>query len=225
MPRDNPSAEHDPGFDGGVSRERVAGLFDGIVAITATLLIIDLGVDAGGGPLTPAALAAALPGLVHWIVSFIMVAVIWKEFHLVFAHSKHWDGGLLTVTFAQMAAISLIPFAAEVVGDYPDSELAALVFAAVMGLNGLLVAANVFILGRKAHLHAPSQSRDQLARRMRGQLMVYPAGIAISVADAWLHDPLLGILAWALCPLVVAVHVRRAHGAPARLPLQKDLAA
>lgn len=218
-----PSASHATPEDG-VSKERVAGLFDGIVAITATLLIIDLGVSAEGEDLRLADLAGALRDVVHWIVSFVMVAVIWKEFHLVFAHTRRWDGALLALTFAQMAAISLIPFAAGLVGNHPHSVLAAMVFAAVMGMNGLLVSANLALLRAKEHLHAGAHSRHHLRHRMRRQLAVFPAGIAISVAAAMMHDPLLGVVAWALCPMVIALHNQRAavpDGVPA---LAKDSA-
>ena len=192
----------------GVSKERVGGLFDGIVAITATLLILDIGVTAQTGELTLADLRASLVAILHWAVSFVMVAMIWTEFHFVFAHTRQWDGGLLVVTFAQMALISLVPFAAELVGDHPQNLIAALVFAAVMGANGLFVALNISILLRKAHLHMNDRSRDHLGRRMRAQLLVYSLMLSVSLATAALHDPLFGILAWALCPVALAVYLR-----------------
>jgi len=219
-----PGAPSEARVDTSVSKERVAGLFDGIVAITATLLIIDFGVATDGEALRLSDLAAALRDVLHWIVSFVMVAVIWREFHLVFAHITRWDGALLVLTFAQMGAISLIPFAAGLVGDNPHSVLAALVFAAIMGLNGLLVSANLAMLRGKAHLHAAPASRLHLHRRMRGQLFVFPVGIAVSVTAAVLHDPLLGILAWALCPIVIALLGRHADASPGAAPFEEEIA-
>lgn len=193
-----------------IPKERVAGLFDGIVAITATLLILELKVPDPSGILTFEDLAETATSTLHWMVSFVMVAVIWTEFHVVFSHTKRWDGGLLVLTFLQMAVISLIPFASDLSGDFPDSFLATLVFAAVMGANGLMVSANIFFLQRKSHLHLHDTSHQHLHQRRRAQTLIYPASIVISVAAALLHDPLVGVLAWALCPVALAWHLRRA---------------
>jgi uncharacterized membrane protein len=187
-----------------VSKERVAALFDGIVAITATLLILNIDVTTSGPELTLGDLHAILPSIAHWAVSFVMVAVVWSEFHFVFAHSQRWDGGLLLVTFAQIAAISLIPFASDLVGEYSGSVLAALVFSAVMGANGLLVSANLYILQRKTHLHADETAGYRLGRRGYGQILIYALCIPLSLFAAMLGDSTLSVLAWIACPLALA---------------------
>jgi uncharacterized membrane protein len=193
----------------GVSKERVAALFDGIVAITATLLILNLDVTASGHELSFGDLRAILPELAHWAVSFVMVGVIWVEFHFVFAHTKHWDSGLLLVTFAQIAAISLVPFAAELVGDHAGSTLATLVFSAVMGTNGLLVAANIYILRRKTHLHVDEATEHRLRRRGHAQALIYAACIPLALIAAMLGDSTVSVLAWIACPLALAIFGQR----------------
>ncbi|SLN52118.1 TMEM175 family protein [Roseisalinus antarcticus] len=203
-------ADQTPGLPSGIPKERVAGLFDGIVAITATLLTLEFAVPDSGGPLTADLLVTTGKSVIHWAISFIMVAVIWNEFHFVFAHSRRWDSGLLLVTFGQMALISLVPFAAELVGENPTSLIAALIFSGIMGANGLLVSANIYVLQRKDHLHAFECAHAALARRRRAQMLIYPACLVISVTAAILHDPIIGILVWALCPLALAGHVRHA---------------
>lgn len=189
----------------GVSKERVAALFDGIVAITATLLILNIDVTTSGPELTLGDLRAILPSIAHWAVSFVMVGVIWSEFHFVFAHSQRWDGGLLFVTFAQIAAISLIPFAADLVGDYSGSVLAALAFSAVMGANGLLVSANIYILQRKTHLHVDEMAGHRLGRRGYAQTLIYALCIPLSLFAAMLGESTLSVLAWIACPLALAI--------------------
>ena len=203
----------------GIPKERVAGLFDGIVAITATLLTLEFGVPVASGELALTDLAASGSAVLHWGVSFIMVAVIWTEFHFVFAHTRRWDGVMMTLTFCQMALISLIPFASELVGDNPGSFIATLVFTVIMGANGLMVSANNFVLQRKEHLHSSEHSRHALYRRRRAQAQVYPLFVIVSLIAAWLHDPIVGELVWALCPLALATHVRRdARTPPDRTP-------
>lgn len=190
--------------DAAVSKERVAALFDGIVAITATLLILNIDVSASGPELSLGDLRAILPSIVHWAVSFVMVGVIWSQFHFVFAHTQHWDAGLLVVTFAQIAAISLIPLAAQLVGDHGGSVLAALVFSATMGLNGLLVSANIYILQRKTHLHVDETAVRILGRLGYAQTLIYALCIPLSLLAAMLGDSSLSVLAWIACPVALA---------------------
>ena len=202
---DAPVSRRDALTEAGVSKDRVAALFDGIVAITATLLILNIDVTTAGPELTLADLRAIAPEIAHWAVSFVMVVVIWTEFHFVFTHSRRWDGGLLVVTFAQIAAISLIPFAAELVGDHRGSFLAALVFSGVMGVNGLLISANIYALQRKAHLHVDEMAGHRLGRRRHAQTSIYGLCILLSLAAALLRDSTFSVLAWIVCPLAIAV--------------------
>jgi len=220
---DGSARSSDPEF--GVAKERVAGLFDGIVAITATLLVLEIGTPDVDGPLTLPDLWASARSVMHWMVSFVMVAVIWTEFHFIFAHSRRWDGGLLILTFLQMALISLIPFAADLSGAYPSSLVATLVFAAIMGGNGLIVSANIYFLQQRPHLHSADRSPHRLHRRRRAQAVIYPLSTLISVVAAIVHDPMLGVLAWALCPLALAFHIRRSGQADARHTSTQEAAA
>lgn len=211
-PQDGSAAET------GVPKERIAALFDGIVAITATLLILGVAIPGDADTLTLEALRDSGRALLHWAVSFAMVAMIWTEFHVVFAHARHWDGRMLLGTFVQMAAISVIPFAAQVMGDYPQSGVGALLFAAVMGVNGLLVSFNVWLLQRRAHLHVAAHTAHHLRRRKHGQMLVFPLVIALSLASATFHDPALGVAAWLLCPLALAALLRAGGGPAASVP-------
>jgi uncharacterized membrane protein len=188
-----------------VPKERVAAIYDGIVAIAATLLVLEIGVEASGDRLGLADIGASLHLILHWIVSFTMIAVLWAEFHFVFAHSRRWDGGLLAMTFAHVAALSLVPFASGLVGEYPDSTTASLVFATVMAVNGLLLTANAMLLRRKPHLHETPDSHAHLSRRIRAQFAVYAAVAAISMLGAYFHHPIWGIVGWMLCPVALAL--------------------
>lgn len=188
-----------------VPKERVAAIYDGIVAIAATLLVLEIGVTAAGEQLTLHDIAASFRLILHWLVSFMMIAVLWAEFHFIFAHSRRWDGGLLAMTFAHVAVLSLVPFASGLVGEYPDSTAAALVFAVIMAANGLLLTANALLLRGKPHLHESHDSPVHLTIRIRAQLAVYLAVAGISMLGAYVHHPIWGVVGWALCPVLLAL--------------------
>jgi uncharacterized membrane protein len=188
-----------------VPKERVTAIYDGIVAIAATLLVLEIGVTASGETLALSDITESLHLVLHWLVSFMMIAVLWAEFHFIFAHSRRWDGGLLALTFAHVAALSLVPFASGLVGEYPDSTTASLVFAVVMASNGLLLTANAILLRGKPHLHEAEDSHAHLSLRIRAQFAVYLSVAALSILGAYVHHPIWGILGWTLCPIALAL--------------------
>jgi Predicted integral membrane protein len=188
-----------------VEKGRVAALYDGVVAIAATILVLQVRISASGEELSLSDINDSVHLILHWLVSFLMIAVLWSEFHFVFTHSRRWDGFLLAVTFAHVAAISLIPFASAVVGDHPDSLVASLVFASVMIANGLILMVITVSLRTKTHLQVAAQSDAHLALRNRTQLYGFSGAALISVLGAYLHHPLWGILGWALCPVELSI--------------------
>lgn len=184
-----------------VPKERVSAIFDGIIAIAATLLIMSVDISKKDDLLMFGDFARAGHQILNWFISFVMIAVIWGQFHFVFSHSKHWDMGLMTLTFLQVAAVSLIPFASNVAGDHPESVAAAMVFTGVMAANGYLLSLSAWLLRRKAHLHAADNSHYHLRWHIRAQFAIYSVIAFVAMAGAIFNHPLWGLLAWALCPL------------------------
>ena len=191
-----------------VPKERVSAIFDGIIAIAATLLIMSVDISSTDKVLTFGDFARAAHQILNWLVSFLMVAVIWGQFHFIFSHSKHWDMGLMALTFLQVAAVSLIPFASNVAGDHPESVAAAIVFTGVMAANGCILTLNAWLLRRKIHLHVADSSYHHLHARIHAQAATYSITTCIAIAGSIFHHPLWSILAWALCPLLLVLVLR-----------------
>jgi len=191
-----------------VPKERVSAIFDGIIAIAATLLIMSVDISSTDKVLTFGDFARAAHQILNWLVSCLMVAMIWGQFHFVFSHSKHWDMGLMALTFLQVAAVSLIPFASNVAGDHPESVAAAIVFTGVMAANGYILTLNAWFLRRKTHLHVADSSYHHLLERIRAQAAMYSITTCIAMAGIISYHPLWGLLAWALCPLSLVLMLR-----------------
>jgi uncharacterized membrane protein len=191
-----------------VPKERVSAIFDGFVAVAATLLIMSVDISSTDKVLTFGDFARAAHQILNWLVSFLLVAVIWWQFHFIFSHSKHWDMGLMALTFLQVAAVSLIPFASNVAGDHPESVAAAIVFTGVMAANGYILTLNAWLLRRKTHLHVADSSYHDLHARIRAQAATYSITTCIALAGIISHHPLWSLLAWALCPLLLVLVLR-----------------
>ena len=188
-----------------VPKERVSAIFDGIIAIAATFLIMSVDISQKDDVLTFGDFARAVHQIINWLVSFIMVAVIWGQFYLIFSHSKHWDTGLMALTFLQFAAVSLIPFASNVAGDHLESVAASVVFTGVMAANGYILTLIAWLLRCKTHLHVADSSYHHLHARIRAQAAAYSITTCIAIAGTFSYHPLWGLLAWILCPLLLVL--------------------
>jgi uncharacterized membrane protein len=188
--------------------ERLGALSDGVIAIALTLLVLELKIPevvADEGVL--AHIVEQLPHFVGWAISFVFISVVWHEQHLVFAHLRASDSGFILVTLAQLACVSLIPFASALLGDFATRPGAVIAFSAVMLLNSAAMAANAAYLARNVHLHARAEAA---AFTYRALFHIAAGSIAalVAIATAYLHHPLVGAIVWLITPvLVVAYHV------------------
>lgn len=184
-----------------ISKERVGALSDGVIAIAATILVLELKV--------PEDHALSRDDVVHWallflgwVVSFIMIAVMWLENHRQLALASVWTIPLMIVTFAQLGLISLIPFGSNLIMDQPDNLGSAITFNFIMLGNGLCAAIGGLVLARHLRKNADPSLADTLVRRSLVQVLVYVLIAVIGLSGAILHHPFVGVVLWLSMPLV-----------------------
>jgi uncharacterized membrane protein len=133
-----------------------------------------------------------------------MIARTWQEQHSIWAYISKCDSWSIILTFALMAACSLIPFGSHLIGKYPNDPFVVLVFSAIMVVNGLVAAALAAYVIRSDHLH---RERGQVALHTRVIYLttVVPAVGAFAVFLAYKHHPLIGISGWLVEPLALFV--------------------
>jgi uncharacterized membrane protein len=191
-----------------ISNERLSALFDGVIAIVITLLVLDLKLpeieENGYQSQLAEGLKEQLPELIAWLISFIMTARIWQEQHSVWAGVSKCDRYSIVLTFILMAGCSLIPFSSDLVGDYPLKPLAVLVFSIIMAFSGLSMAALAAYSMCSTHLHRQG-GQVGLRTRVLYLLTVFPSIAIFAVFFAYHHHPLIGISAWLLEPVAALV--------------------
>ncbi len=89
----------------------------GVFAIAATLLIIDVTVDAPGAELG-AALKHSWPQYAAYAVSFLVIGVWWVNHHTFMAMIDRADRTLLFSTIAGLACIAFLPFPTRLVAEH-----------------------------------------------------------------------------------------------------------
>jgi uncharacterized membrane protein len=176
------------------SSRRTEAFSDGVFAIAITLLVLDL--------VVPARQEAAETGLAHalaqewpayfaYLVSFLIIGIIWVNHHTVFDKVRLVDRPVLFANLALLLVVSLIPFPTRLLAEYltagSDSHVAAAVYSATMLAMGLAYAALWLALTRDARLlHEgvdPRASRLALRRFGLGNVF-YLATIGLSFVNA-----------------------------------------
>ncbi|WP_080057731.1 TMEM175 family protein [Spirosoma aerolatum] len=123
------------------SKSRVEAFSDGVFAIIVTLLVLEIKVphlvQAESVRELGEALVSLLPKISSWVISFLIVCVIWVNHHRILdqiervTHSFFWLNALLLLW------CSFIPFPTALMGDYLSNPLAAFMFGFVLAMMAL----------------------------------------------------------------------------------------
>jgi len=115
-----------------VSKSRLEALSDGVFAIVMTILVLQLGgsaiSDAETATQLEAALLAQWPTFVSYAISFLVVGLYWVSHHTYFTFIGEVNETQLWLNLLFLFCLSLIPFAAEVLGDHPDFRAGAVLY-------------------------------------------------------------------------------------------------
>jgi TMEM175 potassium channel family protein len=118
---------------------RLETFSDGVFAIAATLLVLDLRVPAvGSGALWPQ-LLAQWPSYFGYLVSFLTIGIIWVNHHALFALIERVDRPILFLNLLLLLVVSLIPFPTALLGEWVVDQQQGAVAAAILGCVYLLM--------------------------------------------------------------------------------------
>jgi uncharacterized membrane protein len=122
-----------------ISSSRLETFSDGVFAIAATLLILD--VRAGGPGELGAQLRHSWPSYVAYAVSFLTIGIIWINHHTVFTQIRRVDRLFLLINVAFLMLVAFIPFPTSLIASHlrgSDLEPAALAYGATLTITAAL---------------------------------------------------------------------------------------
>jgi uncharacterized membrane protein len=118
-----------------MSSSRLEAFSDGVFAIAATLLILDVRVAPGD---LGARLVHNWPSYVAYAVSFLTIGIIWINHHGVFTQIRRVDRLFLLINVAFLMLVAFIPFPTSLIASQlrgNDLEPAALTYGATLTLT------------------------------------------------------------------------------------------
>ena len=99
---------------------RIEAFSDGVFAVAATLLVLDLKVphDTAGGHGLARALAAQWPSYLAFVTSFAFIGIMWINHHRLFTLIRRADNLLLVLNGLLLLGVTVVPFATAVLAEY-----------------------------------------------------------------------------------------------------------
>lgn len=114
---------------------------DGIFAIAATLLVLEIGVSANSGAHLGRALVDLWPSYLAYATSFLTIGIIWVNHHECVSCMDRVDRTMLFINIVFLMVVSFIPFPTKLVADHlqgPGEHAAVYAYDLTLALMALL---------------------------------------------------------------------------------------
>ena len=193
-------------FDRGELRlGRIEAFSDGVFAVAATLLVLDLKIDHLNDVHSVReawqTLAGQFPKFISWLISFVIIGKFWLNHHHILGLARHANYGMVWLNLIFLMFQSLVPFPTAFMGAYPENPVAVSLFGVVMAFNTLIfITLHAYIL---RHLLKPELAGTQDPHIIR-KSFVGVAAYLTGVAAAWIHVDLAFVI-YGLTPLFFIV--------------------
>ncbi|MGV0722033.1 TMEM175 family protein [Mycolicibacterium elephantis] len=196
--------EPEAGRRPGLRTARMEAFSDGVFAIAITLLVLELGVEAGAEGDLLKALADQWPSYVAYLVSFSTIGAIWIKHTVITEYLDSATAVLIRLNLLLLMVVSFLPFPTGLVAEHIDVQDAERVATTVYGMNLLLAS---FLLGalwryavRERLIRADTS--DAELTTLSKQFVPSLAGYVVMMVVG-LFVPLLAVLGY----LAIAVYI------------------
>jgi len=186
------------------SKTRLETFSDGIFAIIITLLVLEIKVPEISNHHSMFELIHALwlllPKIISWMVSFLIICVIWVNHHRIFepikiiTHSFFWLNANLLLWCA------FIPFPTAMLGDYLTNPVSVIFFGiilAFMSFSFYLIRINII---RNTFILQETIDLDHYKKANRRSLIFGPVLYLAGAVCSFIH-PYLSLVIYLFIPL------------------------
>ncbi|MFD4599548.1 TMEM175 family protein [Streptomyces sp. NPDC058464] len=196
-----------------VSPERLSMLGDAIFAIAITLLALDITVPEGlHDAEVPHAVRELLPAIGAYLLSFVVIGILWLTQHALFQRIATVDRSLLYLYFALLAVVAALPFPTKLLSEYGETATATACYSGAIALSlGFLCAMYLRLLAAPA-LAVPDTDPEELRRTVRRNVLHILVFVTAIPLAFWSPD--LAKYWWVLVIPVRAVHRTPAPAVP-----------
>lgn len=179
-------------------KNRIEAFSDGVFAIIITLLVLEITVPEievhNSTHELFEALMHLLPKFLSWVISFLMIAVIWVNHHRIVESVKLIDRKFFWLNINLLLWTSFIPFPTALLGDYANNKLAASFFGIVLSFTAIAFVLLRLHLVRNPALRHEAVSETSAKRALRRSVVFGPLLYWLGALMAWI----MPVLAWCI---------------------------
>jgi uncharacterized membrane protein len=129
-----------------IPRHRIDALVDAVLAITMTLLVLELRVPEALNGDVFGAINELTPQIVAWVVSFLILAVCWHGHVVNFREIEHIDARLFWLVTLWLLVTSIIPFSSSLIGVHNELAQSHIVYAInIIAIQAAVVLRNLYL--------------------------------------------------------------------------------
>ena len=178
---------HKPG-----ASKRLEALSDGIFAIAATLLVLEIRVPDLGDASTSrmmSALQEILPSLVAFVLSFLNILIFWSNHDSVGKVITNYDTKLTYLNLVFLLFISLVPFTTAFVSRNPFNIVSVSVYGFLFFLMALTATFTYYYLAFKSdlmHSKVSKKSKLKIWKRFIMGPIFYVVAIALGFISVYI---------------------------------------
>jgi len=162
---------------------RMETLFDGVVAIIITIMVLEMKAPHGT---SIEALSPLIPVLLSYVLSFVYLGIYWNNHHHMMQACEKVTGSMLWANLHLLFWLSLIPFTTGWMGENHFAKLPAAAYGVV-----LLMSAIAYLILQKRII--ASQGDDSLLKKAVGRdwkgklsAILNVAAILLAFLSSWL---------------------------------------
>ncbi len=182
-------------------------LTDGVFAIVATLLVLEIKLPDFSGHLTTAEIRQSLlhivPSFLAFAFSFLTVAIYWLNHDYLSSLITKYTPTLKYLNLFLLFWICLIPFPTRFISEYPTAKIASVVYGAEMmmvAVSGTCVYWYLAFKSGQLHHSIPIATRKSVLRKYLGGPVLYATSVVLAFIS-----PYLSIGMFILIPLLFII--------------------
>src|SRR5713101_4102106 len=166
---------------------RMETFSDGIFAIAATLLVLEISVDTAHTNDLGSALLHLWPSYLAYVTSFITIGIIWMNHHTCVETMARVDRTFLFLNLLLLLTVSFLPFPTRLVADYlkrPGEQSAVYAYAATFVVMAIVYNAwwRYASNGRRLIGHTVPESRiNAITRAFNPGIPIYALTLIVAV--------------------------------------------
>lgn len=181
-----------------MKHDRLQALTDGIFAIVMTLLVLEIKVPLISHPSNASlwhALAENKAAFASYLISFLSLFIFWRGHNYIISTlAKNLDTNLVNLNMLFLLLIGIIPFTTYLLGTYPKTQLAIIIYALNIIFIGLTLGYTRRYIEKSESIETDERTHNQrLSAQIRTLTPVVCSALAIPICffSTWLAFAIL----------------------------------